>query len=70
MARTVDFYFDYLSPYAYLAWLCLPEVTDPRNVEIIPRPVITILSSVFIVIFIISMINIHQLNAVFKLYGM
>jgi len=40
MARTVDFYFDYLSPYAYLAWLCLPEVTDPRNVEIVPRPVL------------------------------
>jgi len=40
MARTVDFYFDYLSPYAYLAWLCLPEVTDPRDVEIVPRPVL------------------------------
>jgi len=40
MARTVDFYFDYLSPYAYLAWLCLPEVTEPRDVEIVPRPVL------------------------------
>jgi 2-hydroxychromene-2-carboxylate isomerase len=40
MARTVDFYFDYLSPYAYLAWLCLPEVCDPREVEIVPRPVL------------------------------
>jgi 2-hydroxychromene-2-carboxylate isomerase len=40
MARTVDFYFDYLSPYAYLAWLCLPEVTEPRGVEIVPRPVL------------------------------
>ena len=40
MTRTVDFYFDYLSPYAYLAWLCLPEVTDPRDVEIVPRPVL------------------------------
>jgi 2-hydroxychromene-2-carboxylate isomerase len=40
MARTVDFYFDYLSPYAYLAWTCLPEVTDPRGVEIAPRPVL------------------------------
>jgi len=38
--RTVDFYFDYLSPYAYLAWLCLPEVTVPREVEIVPRPVL------------------------------
>ena len=40
MARTVDFYFDYLSPYAYLAWHCLDEVTDPRGVEITPRPVL------------------------------
>ena len=40
MARIIDFYFDYLSPYAYLAWLCLPEVTDPRDVEIVPRPVL------------------------------
>ncbi len=40
MARTVDFYSDYLSPYAYLAWLCLPEVTEPRDVEIVPRPVL------------------------------
>ncbi len=40
MTRTVDFYFDYLSPYAYLAWLCLPEVTDPRDVEIVPHPVV------------------------------
>ena len=40
MSPTVDFYFDYLSPYAYLAWLCLPDVTDPREVEIVPRPVL------------------------------
>jgi 2-hydroxychromene-2-carboxylate isomerase len=40
MPRTVDFYFDYLSPYAYLAWLCLPEITKPRGIEIVPRPVL------------------------------
>lgn len=40
MKRRVDFYFDYLSPYAYLAWRCLPEVTAPRDVEIVPRPVL------------------------------
>ena len=40
MTRTIDFYFDYLSPYAYLAWLCLPEVTESRDVEIVPRPVL------------------------------
>lgn len=40
MARTVDFYFDYLSPYAYLAWCCLPEVTEPRGVKIVPKPVL------------------------------
>ena len=40
MVRSIDFYFDYLSPYAYLAWLCLGEVTDPRDIEIVPRPVL------------------------------
>jgi 2-hydroxychromene-2-carboxylate isomerase len=40
MSRTVSFYFDYLSPYAYLAWQCLPEVTEPRGVTIVPRPVL------------------------------
>ena len=40
MPRTLDFYFDYLSPYAYLAWRCLPEVTEPRDVAIVPRPVL------------------------------
>lgn len=40
MSRTLDVYFDYLSPYAYLAWRCLPAVTQPRGVEIVPRPVL------------------------------
>ena len=40
MPSSVDFYFDYLSPYAYLAWRCLPEVTEPRGIEIVPRPVL------------------------------
>lgn len=40
MTRTVDFYFDYLSPYAYLAWLRLPEIADPRGVAIVPKPVL------------------------------
>lgn len=40
MARTVDFYFDYLSPYAYLAWRCLPEVIDPRDTKLVARPVL------------------------------
>ena len=40
MDRTIDFYFDYLSPYAYLAWRRLPEVCRPRGVVIRPRPVL------------------------------
>ena len=40
MTRSIDFYFDYLSPYAYLAWLRLPEVCTPRKVQIVARPVL------------------------------
>lgn len=40
MSRAIDFYFDYLSPYAYLAWTCLPEVAAPRDVAVVPRPVL------------------------------
>ena len=40
MTRSIDFYFDYLSPYVYLAWLRLPEVCTPRKVQIVARPVL------------------------------
>ena len=40
MTRSIDFFYDYLSPYAYLAWLRLPEVCKERGIEIIPRPVL------------------------------
>ncbi|MFB6375213.1 MAG: DsbA family protein, partial [Bradymonadaceae bacterium] len=37
---TLDFYFDYLSPYSYLAWKRLPELLDGRDVDLQPRPVL------------------------------
>lgn len=41
MANTrVEFYFDYLSPYAYLAWLSVPHVCSARGIELAPRPVV------------------------------
>jgi 2-hydroxychromene-2-carboxylate isomerase len=40
MTSDIDFYFDYLSPFAYLAWRKLPEITEPRGVAIRPRPVL------------------------------
>jgi len=40
MTRSLDFYFDYLSPYAYLAWLRLPQVCMERKVHINPKPVL------------------------------
>jgi 2-hydroxychromene-2-carboxylate isomerase len=40
MTRQIDFYFDYLSPFAYLAWLRLPEVCKDRDIRINPKPVL------------------------------
>jgi 2-hydroxychromene-2-carboxylate isomerase len=40
MTPEIDFYFDYLSPYAYLAWRKLPEITEARGVTIRPKPVL------------------------------
>jgi 2-hydroxychromene-2-carboxylate isomerase len=40
VSRAVDFCFDYLSPYAYLAWLRIRDVCEPRNVELRLRPVL------------------------------
>ncbi|HEY6557731.1 MAG TPA: 2-hydroxychromene-2-carboxylate isomerase [Polyangiaceae bacterium] len=40
MATTrVDFYFDYLSPYAYLGWLQLRSLGEARGLELRPDPV-------------------------------
>jgi 2-hydroxychromene-2-carboxylate isomerase len=40
MATTrIDFFFDYLSPYAYLGWLQLRSLADTRGVELRPQPV-------------------------------
>lgn len=27
MSKTIEFFFDYLSPYAYLAWKAMPSFT-------------------------------------------
>lgn len=40
MTTEIDFYFDYLSPYAYLAWRKLPEITESRGIAIRPKPVL------------------------------
>lgn len=40
MAAAIDFYFDYLSPFAYLAWRKLPEITQSRGAVIRPKPVL------------------------------
>ena len=39
-ARTLDFYFDYLSPFAYFAALRLPEICQPREIRLQYRPVL------------------------------
>ncbi len=36
----LDFYFDYLSPYAYLAFLEIPDLCDRHEVELRARPVL------------------------------
>jgi 2-hydroxychromene-2-carboxylate isomerase len=36
--RTVDWYFDFISPYAYLAWHRLPEL--PADVHVVCKPVL------------------------------
>jgi 2-hydroxychromene-2-carboxylate isomerase len=40
MPRTVDFYFDYLSPFAYFASRQLPEICESRGVSLRWRPVL------------------------------
>ena len=38
--RTLDFYFDYLSPFAYFAAVRLPDICQSRGVELQYRPVL------------------------------
>ncbi|MBL7664855.1 MAG: 2-hydroxychromene-2-carboxylate isomerase [Bacteriovoracaceae bacterium] len=38
--KTVDFYFDFLSPYSYFAWLRLPELQKKFEIKIQPKPVL------------------------------
>lgn len=39
-SRRVDFYFDYLSGYAYFGWLRIQEVCDARGVDLVIHPVL------------------------------
>ena len=38
MARTIEFYFDFPSPYAYLAHTQLPSIAAEHNAEIVYHP--------------------------------
>ncbi|MGH0030800.1 MAG: 2-hydroxychromene-2-carboxylate isomerase [Myxococcota bacterium] len=40
MARTLEFYFDYLSPYSYLANSQMPALAERTGAEIVYRPVL------------------------------
>ncbi len=39
MNKSVKFYFDFISPYSYLAWSQLRDVTQPTNVLFEPIPI-------------------------------
>ncbi len=38
MAKTLEFFFDYVSPTAYLAWHATPDVLERTGAEIVYRP--------------------------------
>lgn len=38
--RSLDFYFDYLSGYAYFAWRRIRTMCASRNIVLVPRPVV------------------------------
>jgi 2-hydroxychromene-2-carboxylate isomerase len=38
-SSSIDFYFDYLSPYAYLGWLQLEPLCVARQIELRPEPI-------------------------------
>lgn len=40
MSRSLELCFDYLSPYAFLAWLRIDELCQPRDVQVRFRPVL------------------------------
>ena len=40
MSRKLDFYFDYLSPYSYLANTQIPGLAERTGAEVIYRPVL------------------------------
>ncbi len=40
MSKQVEFYYDYGSPAAYLAWAKLPEICDRHGAELVRKPVL------------------------------
>jgi 2-hydroxychromene-2-carboxylate isomerase len=38
--QTVDFYFDFISPYAYLAWTQLPALCSARSIQLRYKPIL------------------------------
>ncbi|MDO8450249.1 MAG: 2-hydroxychromene-2-carboxylate isomerase [Rhodoferax sp.] len=40
MSKTVDFYFDFGSPAAYLAWTQLPKICDDTGVQLVWKPML------------------------------
>ncbi len=40
MTKTVEFYYDYGSPAAYLAWTQLPKICADHNAELVRRPIL------------------------------
>ncbi len=40
MTKSVEFYYDYGSPAAYLAWTQLPKICADHNAELIRRPIL------------------------------
>jgi 2-hydroxychromene-2-carboxylate isomerase len=40
MPQTLNFYFDYLSPFAYFAWLRLQPFSSKHNLELVAHPVV------------------------------
>ena len=39
-SKTIHFYFDYLSPYAYFAWRKLPSLAKKYNYQIEAHPIV------------------------------
>ncbi|MEM7212418.1 MAG: DsbA family protein, partial [Pseudomonadota bacterium] len=38
MTKSVEFFFDVISPAAYVAWHVIPKIADAANAELVYRP--------------------------------